>query len=190
MKAYRGSGSINRRALDLGTCWRWMISLMLWPLCPVPIGYEAWWASEPVWTWGGMLPLPGPKVRPFGRPFRSLPPDQLRSAGSWVWGNRMVPSAWYVRTLRTLQSPHVSAKDVSCCETYERKLIENPISPDGTLETNWVSVGPFRVWCDHRLTLYMRTSLQLWLHYKTVGDICTLNYNVFSQYWHLSTSLF
>jgi hypothetical protein len=39
---------------------------------PVPIGYEAGWAPEPVWTmWRKFLTLPGLELRPLGRPLRS-----------------------------------------------------------------------------------------------------------------------
>jgi hypothetical protein len=52
-----GSGGIAQRILNLGTRWRWVISFTLRPLysrkeSPVPIGLEAGWASELVWTGG------------------------------------------------------------------------------------------------------------------------------------------
>jgi hypothetical protein len=47
MKAYWGSGGIASRILDLGTEWRWVVSLTPRPLyTQVHIG----WAPEPVWT--------------------------------------------------------------------------------------------------------------------------------------------
>jgi hypothetical protein len=51
----RRSGCIDPQFLDLGTSWRWVVSFMppaaLSPgrVSPVPIGYEAGWALEPVW---------------------------------------------------------------------------------------------------------------------------------------------
>jgi hypothetical protein len=56
MKAYGGSGCIDPHFLDLGTSWRWVVSFKPLPLYTrgnspsVPIGQEAGWAPEPVWT--------------------------------------------------------------------------------------------------------------------------------------------
>jgi hypothetical protein len=49
------------------------------PKPPIPIGYEAERASEPVWTtWGKFLTLPGLELRPLGRPARSQSLCRLR----------------------------------------------------------------------------------------------------------------
>jgi hypothetical protein len=50
-----GSGCIDPRFLDLGASWRWVVSFIPRPLYsriepPVPIGQEAGWAPEPIWT--------------------------------------------------------------------------------------------------------------------------------------------
>jgi hypothetical protein len=59
-----GRGGIAQRILDLGTRWRCQLhSLVALPPGKqplVPIGWEAWWAPEPVWMrwWREKLPAP------------------------------------------------------------------------------------------------------------------------------------
>jgi hypothetical protein len=56
MKTYWGSGGIAPRLLDLDTRCRWLArftsraTLPPGKEPPVPVGYEAGWAPEPVWT--------------------------------------------------------------------------------------------------------------------------------------------
>jgi hypothetical protein len=56
MKTYLGGGGIAPHILNLGTGWRWVVNFRPLPLNsngkspPVPIGWEAGWAPEPVWT--------------------------------------------------------------------------------------------------------------------------------------------
>jgi len=55
MKAYMGVGGLDPLFLNLGTGWRWVVSVTPQPLYPregtlVPTVQEAGWAPEWVWT--------------------------------------------------------------------------------------------------------------------------------------------
>jgi hypothetical protein len=71
------SGCINPYFLDLGISWRWVVSFTRLPpgkQSPVPIGQEAGWAPEQVWTtWRSenSCPPPGLEHWALGRPARS-----------------------------------------------------------------------------------------------------------------------
>jgi hypothetical protein len=93
---YGGAGVRGGKLLlihDLGTRWGWVISvtpgraLPLGKGPPIPIGQEAGWAPEPVWTptlEENPLALPGIEPRSHGRPVRSQTPYWLSYPGS-IW---------------------------------------------------------------------------------------------------------
>jgi hypothetical protein len=60
---HRGEWRYSSTILDLGTRWNWVVSFKPLPLYPRgnrPIGYEAGWALDPLWTlWRKFLSLSG-----------------------------------------------------------------------------------------------------------------------------------
>jgi hypothetical protein len=91
-----GEWIIDPHFLDLGTSWRWVVSvtpLTLYPgkEPPVPILYEVGWTSEPVWTIWRSKNFPPTGTRtpaPHGRPARSQSLYQLSYPDSRIQGRR------------------------------------------------------------------------------------------------------
>jgi hypothetical protein len=88
METYGGSGCVDPRFLDLGISLRWVVSFTSQPLyldkeALVPIGQEAGWTPELVWTtWRKVLTLPWLELRPLDCPARSQSLYRLSYRGS------------------------------------------------------------------------------------------------------------
>jgi hypothetical protein len=110
--------------LDLGTNWRWMVSVMPRLLCPrekalVPLNRRVGWAPEPVWMMQReFLTLPGLEHQPIGRPACSQSLYQLRYPGLNVTYlalfiyNCQYVNFWKSTVVTTFQSASASKNNI------------------------------------------------------------------------------
>jgi hypothetical protein len=76
---YRSTFFLTRHYLEVNGQLHASTTLPLGKEPPVPIGWEAGWTPEPVWTtWRKFMTLPGLELRPFSRPARSHSLYRLR----------------------------------------------------------------------------------------------------------------
>jgi hypothetical protein len=100
----RGSGRIALSILDLGTSWRWVVSVTPRPLYSGEGGLGTHWKGD--WVSprtdrhsvenSKLLTLPGLELRPLGRPARSQSLYRLPYPGSYLQGrSSLLPWSWW-----------------------------------------------------------------------------------------------
>jgi hypothetical protein len=144
-----GRGCIDPRFLDLGTCWRWVVSFAPQSIFPAERALGTYWIRGWVGPRTGLdivekrkfLALPGPELRPLGRPAGSHSLYRLRYPGSCyiTWGENIRTRSRHVNPLGyQSQQPAAHSRPSHCfCWPLARK----------TAPLSWTR--PKRVPCSH-----------------------------------------